>query len=92
MDRAEAASMLREYLDRYRAKTHAELQQLFRVPIATEVTAPSGKRYQVLVQAVWVSRPGGELRVVVGVDDRGWQRFTPLVGELTVAPEQVPAS
>jgi hypothetical protein len=92
MDRAEATSVLREYLDRYRDQTHAELQKLFLAPVATEVLAPSGKRYQVLVQASWVAKPGGELRVVVGVDDRGWQQFTPLVDEFTVSPEPVPAA
>jgi hypothetical protein len=92
MDRAEATSVLREYLDRYRDQTHAELQRLLQAPVATEVTASSGKRYQVVVQAAWVARPGDELRVVVGVDDRGWQRFAPLVDAFTVAPEPVPAS
>jgi hypothetical protein len=92
MDRAEAATVLREYLDRYRDQTHAELQQLFLAPVATEVRAASGKRYQVLVQASWVAKPGGELRVVIGVDDRGWQQFAPAVEEFTVEPEPVPAA
>lgn len=92
MDRAEAATVLREYLDRYRDQSHAELQRLFQAPVATEVLASSGKRYQVLVQASWEAKPGGALRVVVGVDDGGWQRFTPLVEEFTVEPELVPAS
>ena len=55
-------------------------------PVAEEVVAPSGKRYQLLVQAGWTGEPGGALRVVGGIDDRGWQEFTPIVQAFEVAP------
>jgi hypothetical protein len=87
MGTTEALSVLRAALEPYRARSHAELQELLRAPVATQIPGPSGKRYQVLIQAAWVSEPGGPLRVVGGVADSGWQRFTPLVESFVVIPE-----
>lgn len=94
MDRTEAASLLHAYLEPYQRQSHRELQHLFLAPVADEAVAPSGKRYQVVVQAVWVHAPGGELRVVGGIDDKGWQRFAPLAETFTVRPahEAAPAA
>ena len=86
MNRTEGAALLRAYLEPYRRQSHAELQQLLQAPVADEVDGPSGKRYQVQIQAAWTGAPGGELRVVGGIDDSGWQTFTPLVESFTVAP------
>lgn len=84
MDRSEASALLHAYLEAYRARSHDELQQLLMAPVSEEITGPDGKRYQVLVQASWPGAPGGDLRVVGGIDDRGWQEFSPLVQSFTV--------
>lgn len=86
MDRTEAEALLHACLEAYRVRSHDELQDLLMAPVAEEVVAPSGKRYQVLVQAGWAAEPGGALRVVGGIDDRGWQEFTPIVQAFEVAP------
>ena len=84
MNTTEATALLEAELQPFRALSHAQLCPLLRAPVATQVVAPSGGRYQVLVQAAWVDRPGGALRVVGGIDDSGWQRFTPLVASFVM--------
>jgi hypothetical protein len=92
MNRSLAASVLHTFLEPYRARSCGELQGLLLAPIATEIRAPSGKRFQLLVQAAWVDRPGAALRVVAGIDDGGWQRFTPLVESFVVEPPPPPSA
>lgn len=79
--------MLAAYLAPYRAQSHDELTRLLMAPVARQVAGPSGKRYQVMIQASWTGRPGGELRVVGGVDHRGWQLFNPVTESFDSLPE-----
>lgn len=74
----EGASILADRLAHYRTRTHDELTELLLAPVAEEIAGASGKRYQVIVQASWTGAPGGDLRVVAGVDDKGWQLFDPI--------------
>lgn len=55
-------------------------------PETVEVDGPSGTTYQVKTHAVWDGKKGGDLRVLVEVDDGGWRAFLPLVESFTVAP------
>lgn len=87
MDRTEAEALLHACLEAYRVRSHDELRDLLMAPVAEEVVAPSGKRYQLLVQAGWTGAPGGALRVVGGIDDRGWQEFAPIIQAFEVAPD-----
>lgn len=86
MKNGEGASILANRLAAYRAQTHEALKGLLLAPVAEEVTGSSGKRYQLMVQAGWTGAPGGELRVVAGVDDRGWQLFNPLTDSFVSQP------
>ena len=87
MNRDEALAILRTHLDGYRGQSHEELQSLLGAPVTTEATGPSGTGYQIEVQAAWADEPGGTLRVVGGISDRGWQSFTPLIDAFVVAPD-----
>lgn len=84
MDRSEAAALLHAYLEAYRTRSHDELRELLMAPVSEEIAGPGGKHYQVLVQASWPEAPGGDLRVVGGIDDRGWQEFAPLIQSFIV--------
>lgn len=86
MKSGEGASILADRLAGYRAKSHGELTGLLLAPVADEVTGSSGKRYQMILQASWTGTPGGELKVVGGVDDRGWQLFNPLTASFLSQP------
>ena len=86
MKTGEGACILENRLAFYRARPHEELTKLLLAPVAEEVVGPSGKRYQLIVQASWTGAPGGDLRVVVGVDDRGWQLFNPLTDSFVSQP------
>lgn len=86
MRTGEGATILADRLAAYRAQSHGELTGLLLAPVADEVAGPSGKRYQMVVQASWTGTPGGELRVVAGVDDRGWQLFDPITDSFVSRP------
>lgn len=86
----EGASILADRLASYRKLSHDELTQLLLAPVAEEVTGASGKRYQVIVQASWTGSPGGDLRVVAGVDDKGWQLFDPITDSFVAPPAALP--
>jgi len=85
MDTAEATSLLEQQLQPFRAQSHADLQRLLLAPVAREAVGPSGRRYQVLIQAAWVKTPGETLRIIAGIDDSGWQLFRPLTEAFEVA-------
>jgi hypothetical protein len=86
MQSGEGASILADRLAGYRAQSHDELTGLLLAPIAEEIEGPSGKRYQMIVQASWTGTPGDELRVIAGVDDRGWQLFNPVTESFLSRP------
>jgi hypothetical protein len=86
MKTGEGACILENRLALYRAQSREELTKLLLAPVAEDVVGPSGKRYQVIVQASWTGSPGGDLRVVAGVDDRGWQLFNPLTDSFVSQP------
>lgn len=86
MNNGEGSSILANRLASYRAQSHEQLTGLLLAPVADEVTGPSGKRYQFIAQASWTGSPGGELRVVAGVDDRGWQLFNPITDSFVSRP------
>lgn len=82
----EGASILADRLEHYRTRSHDQLTELLLAPVAEEIAGDSGKRYQMIVQASWTGSPGGELRVVAGVDDKGWQLFNPITDSFVSHP------
>jgi hypothetical protein len=89
MQNTEAESVLAAYLANYRKRSHKQLAGLLQAPVADQVAGLSGRRYQVVVQASWTGAPGGELRVVGGVDHGGWQRFNPIIESFLSKPAGV---
>ncbi len=51
------------------------------------VTAPSGKVYQVEIQAVWSRKKDGELMVCGAIDDGGLRAFVPLTMDFIIRPD-----
>jgi hypothetical protein len=88
MNNAEARSVLKNELAKYRAKHYLELVALIGNPQTLEVLAPSGVTYQVEVEAMWdhPKKPNGVLRVVGSVDDGGIRAFVPLTDSFLLTP------
>lgn len=73
----------------YRGRSHAELARLIEEPVAQERAGADGVVYQVEIEAFWRDKPGGELRLVFGVDDGGARAYVPLTQNALVAPTGV---
>ena len=78
MDNAEALQLLREAMEPYRDIDFHSLEERVGSLEAREVTGASGRSYQVEMQVLWDSTPGGDIRVLGSVDDGGWRAFLPL--------------
>ncbi len=103
MDKAEARCVLADEVRRLRALSYAELSGripsrprrvlgVVRVvdepEVETrEVTAQSGTTYQLENQVFWDGKAGGDIRVLVAVDDRGLSAFKPLTDDFVFAPD-----
>jgi len=87
MDKTEAKRILRDELELFRTKSYAELIQMIDTePITGERIGPSGKNYQIEVEAFWDHKPYGNIRVVGCVDDGGWRAFVPLSDDFIKSP------
>ena len=78
MDREQAAIVLTQALQAYRAMTYRELADSVGRLDAFEVVGADGKAYQLEIQVIWDGRPGKDVRVLGAVDDGGWSAFSPL--------------
>jgi hypothetical protein len=73
---------------RYVGKSYEELAALIDLePDVIEVEV-SGVIYQVEFNVDWDDKPGGPLRVMFNVDDRGMRAYFPLCLDDLVAPSQ----
>jgi hypothetical protein len=86
MDRQIARTLLDKELGKLRQLSYAELLPLMNKVSTDEIIGPDGKRYQVERQAFWDSKKGGNIRVMVCVDDGGWSAFKPLSGAFILSP------
>ena len=88
MDNAEARSILKIELAKYRTKGYRQLAALIGHPQTIEVAAPSGTRYQLEIQALWDDprKSGRVLRVAAAIDDRGGRTYAPLTDSFLLAP------
>jgi hypothetical protein len=87
MNRDEARQLANEVASRYRERSRDDLTLLLDKQDTFEATAPSGKRYQIEVMAVWDDRKGNNLRVFVAIDDGGLSAYSPLTVDFIVAPD-----
>lgn len=87
MNKVEAKAVATEVASRYRTRARDDLLRLLDDQDTLELIAPSGKRYQVEVEAVWDDRRGNNLRVFIEVDDGAFSAFSPLTVCFIVAPD-----
>ncbi len=60
---------------------YRELQQFLGNPVSIDVLGTSGQRYGIETEAFWDDKRGGDLRVIVAIDDGGWRAFVPLTDD-----------
>jgi hypothetical protein len=87
MDKTEAKAILQSELEKYRQRSYESLLKLLDDLDAYTVLGLSGIPYQIEVQAMWDSHPGGNLRVMAGIDDGGFiSAFAPLTDDFILSP------
>ena len=87
MDANEARTILKERLARYREYPHEQLAQLVGSVEVEERRGQAGTPYQLEFEFVWDARPGGNVRVIGGIDDGGLRAFFPLTDAFIKAPD-----
>jgi hypothetical protein len=78
MDKEAAAAVLARQLQDYRGRSYESLRGLIGKVDAFEIPNPGGSPYQLEIEVRWDGRPGGDIRVLGGIDDGGWSAFAPL--------------
>ncbi len=89
MDTQEARALAASHLETWRKRSYEDLVTLMDRDCCehTEVFGPSGTWYQVEVNVFWDDRPGGDVRVMLSIDDGGWRAFVPLTDSFIMAPD-----
>ena len=78
MNKLEAKQVLDSRVEALRARSYGELLRLMDATETMEIVGPSGSHYQVETEVFWDDKRGGDLRVVVSIDDSGWRAFVPM--------------
>jgi hypothetical protein len=88
MDNEEAIKVLEQELALFRNEPYDKLvERVSAGSLDFERIGPTGKAYQVEIQAFWDDQPGGNVRVVGAIDDGGWRAFIPLHRDFCKAPD-----
>jgi len=87
MDTKIARQVLGQEIGILRTRSYDSLRdELLERPSAKEIVGPDGRKYQLEMQAFWDDKPGGNLRVIVSIDDGGWRAFFPLNDSFIISP------
>jgi len=87
MNKAEATSLLEEFLAGLKKHSREELVGLLSNPICIEKTGKNGAVYQIEYEAVWDNEPGQVLRIIASIDDgRFLSALLPVTSGFLVAP------
>lgn len=86
MNRAEARQIAEAELEELAGRSRTQLLQLLESSTVERV-GDSGTAYQVDLLAAWDTVEGGDLRVIVSVDDGGLSALMPLTTSMLVRPD-----
>jgi len=88
MNTLEARALLAKELDSWRQQPYAALASFVDgEPVLSQVLGEEKYRYQLEIQVVWDSRPGGDVRVLGAIDDGGFRAFVPLADSFIMTPD-----
>jgi hypothetical protein len=89
MNRIESKWMLLRTLVKFRRRPYDELRTMVGDSQQIECADASGTRYQIDIDIVWDSNPGGDIRILGSIDDGGWRAFCPLTYDELKTPPRV---
>jgi hypothetical protein len=72
---------------RLRKLPYLELASLVGKTETKQVVGEDDKTYQLQIDAVWDSKKGENVRLIVAADDGGWRAFKPLTGDFIMRPD-----
>lgn len=82
-----ATELANELLHSLRAQPYEHLaRRVEQVPVSTTVVR-GGIAFQVEVSYLWDGKPGGDIRVIVAVDDGSLQAIMPTTADFIKAPD-----
>jgi hypothetical protein len=87
VNKVEAREILRQQIAAYERRTYADLVGLIGKTFVGEVTGSSGTRYQIELEALWDSKPNGDLRIIGCIDDGGLRAFFPVTDDFIISPD-----
>jgi hypothetical protein len=88
VDRREAREILARRVEELRQLPHETLRATWLdEPDCEQVGSPSGREYQVEIEAVWDNKTDGNLRVIVSIDDGGLAALMPMTEGFVKAPD-----
>ena len=77
-----------EFVAGLKSKSYCEWQGLIGESAVVEKKGPSGVTYQIEWNAFWDSQAGGDIRVIVSIDDGSLARFiVPLTTSFLISPD-----
>jgi hypothetical protein len=82
-----AHTLLNQESGKLRKLPYADFLRSINKAATANVTGPDGKTYRVENQAFWDSKKGGNIRVMVCVDDGGWSVLKPLSASFIITPD-----
>jgi hypothetical protein len=89
VDRDEAARLLRRELADHARRPYLELTRLVGEVEAYGVVGADGVPYQIELEAHWVSKPGGPIQVLGGIDDGTFRgALHPVTDGFLVGPDE----
>ena len=88
MDKREARQLLEEFVAGLKSRSYQEWQSLIGEPAVVEKQGPSGVAYQIEWEAFYDSPAGGDIRVMVSIDDGSLAgSIFPITTSLLISPE-----
>jgi hypothetical protein len=76
-----ATELIKDELQRLRLLNYSELVRLIGEDQISTPLGSDGKEYQMEVDVFWDEEKGGDVRVIVAVDDGGLRAFVPLTSD-----------
>ena len=88
MDKREAQRLLDLFVAALQSWSYQDWQKLIGETTVVERKGPSGVTYQIEWNAFWDSQAGGDIMVMVSIDDGSLARFiVPLTTSFLISPE-----
>ena len=87
MDHQIAYAVLNDRLKTLRQYAYQDLVKLIGRSDTITAVGEDGKTYQLESQVFWAHKKGGDVLVMVAVDDGGWRAFKPLSDGFIMAPD-----